>query len=77
VTIQKAVDRCKATGRQLFLFAGLYNLGAVRDCGDGGPKTAICIRNMHREFAFVGELRSVQMRACGTAERRSYYPQYM
>ena len=58
-TIQRAIDLCKADGRQLTLFAGLYRLGTVRDFGDGGPKTAICIRNMRREFAFVGERRQV------------------
>ena len=59
VTIQKAIDQCKESGRQLTLFAGLYRLGSVRDFGDGGPRTAICIRNMHREFAMVGERRQV------------------
>ena len=57
--IQAAIDDCAKTGRQLQLFAGLYRLGAVRDFGDGGPRTAICLRNMHREFAFVGERRQV------------------
>ena len=57
--IQVAIDDCAKTGRQLQLFAGLYRLGAVRDFGDGGPRTAICLRNMHREFAFVGERRQV------------------
>lgn len=59
VTIQRAIDFCKETGRQLSLFAGLYTLGAVRDFGDGGPKAAICVRNMHREFAMVGERRQI------------------
>lgn len=56
-TIQQAIDICKINGRQLFFFAGLYRLGAVKDFGDGGPKTAVCIRNMHREFAMIGERR--------------------
>ena len=56
-TIQQAIDLCKINGRQLFFFAGLYRLGAVKDFGDGGPKTAVCIRNMHREFAMIGERR--------------------
>ena len=59
-TIQAAIDRCKANGKQLFFFTGLYRLGAVRDFGDGGPKTAVCIRNMHREFAMVGENRLIK-----------------
>ena len=59
VTIQRAVDLCRENRKQLFLFGGLYRLGAVKDFGDGGPRTAICFRNMHREFAFVGERRQV------------------
>ena len=57
--IQKAIDDCAKTGRQLFLFAGLYRLDAVRDFGDGGPRAAVCLRNMHREFAVEGERRQV------------------
>lgn len=57
VTIQRAIDLCKKSGRHLFLFSGLYLLDAVKDFGDGGPKAAVCIRNMHREFAMVGERR--------------------
>ena len=57
--IQRAVDRCRETGRQLHLGAGLYRLGSVRDFGDGGPRAAVCLRNMHREFAFVGERRQI------------------
>ena len=57
--IQRAIDACKTNGKQLLFFAGLYRLGSVRDFGDKGPKTAICICNMHREFAMVGERRQV------------------
>lgn len=57
--IQAAIDDCAKTGRQLFLFAGLYRLDAVRDFDDGGPRTAVCLRNMHREFAVKGERRQV------------------
>lgn len=59
VTIQHAIDLCQKNGKQLFLFAGLYHLNSIRDFGDGGPLSAICIRNMHREFAFVGERRQL------------------
>ena len=59
VTIQRAIDLCREKGSQMFFFSGLYNLGSVKDFGDGGPKTAICIRNMHREFAMVGERRQL------------------
>ena len=58
-TIQQAIDACRVNGRQLFFFAGLYHLDSVRDFGDGGPKAAVCFRNMHREFAFVGERRQI------------------
>ena len=57
--VQQAIDRCRENGRQLFLFSGLYRLDAVRDFGDGGPKAAVCFRNMHREFACVGERRQI------------------
>ena len=59
VTIQKAIDLCKKSGKQLFLFCGLYRLGSVKDFGDGGPKAAVCIRNMHRDFEMVGERRQL------------------
>ena len=59
LVIQRAIDDCAASGRQLFVFAGLYRLDAVRDFGDGGPRAAVVIRNMHRTFAMVGERRYV------------------
>ena len=59
VTVQCAIDECKASGRQLFCYSGLYRLESVKDFGDGGPKAAVCLRNMHREFAFVGERRQI------------------
>ena len=59
LTVQKAVDLCKVNGQHLMLAAGLYVLGSVRDFGDDGPRAAVCIRNMHREFAFVGERRQL------------------
>jgi len=65
VTIQKAIDVCRDTDRHLFFFSGLYNLDSVRDFGDGGPKAAICIRNMHREFAMVGESRKTANQSKG------------
>ena len=66
-TVQAAIDLCRADGRNLFLFSGLYRLDAVRDFGDGGPKTAVCFRNMHREFSFVGERRQISGWADGMA----------
>ena len=59
LTVQKAVDLCKGNGRHLMLSAGLYVFGSVRDFGDGGPRAAVCLRNMHREFALVGERRQL------------------
>lgn len=60
LTVQKAVDLCKRNGKHLFFFTGLYRFESVKDFGDGGPKTAVCIRNMHRAFSIVGERRSIK-----------------
>ena len=38
LVIQRAIDDCVASGRQLFVFAGLYRLDAVHDFDDGGPR---------------------------------------
>lgn len=58
--IQAAIDDCARTGRNLFFFTGLYRLESVRDFEDGGPKTAVCIRNMRRCFSMVGERRLIK-----------------
>ena len=55
--IQRAIDDCAKTGRQLRLATGFYTFTAVHAFEDGGPDTAVCIRNMHREFALLGERR--------------------
>ena len=57
LTIQRAIDDCAKTGRHLRLAAGFYTFTAVHAFEDGGPDTAVCIRNMHREFALLGERR--------------------
>lgn len=57
--IQRAIDDCAASGRQLFVFSGLYRLDAVYDFNDGGPRAAVVIRNMHRTFELIGERRYV------------------
>ena len=57
--VQAAIDACAKSGRQLFLYAGLYRFGSVRDFGDGGPKAAVCIPVMRREFAMLGERRQI------------------
>ena len=59
LVVQRAIDDCVESGRQLFLYSGLYRLDAVRDFGDGGPRAAVVIRNMHRTFEMVGERRYV------------------
>ena len=59
LVVQRAIDDCAASGRQLFLFAGLYRLDAVRDFGDGGPPAAVVVRNMHRAFEMTGERRQI------------------
>ena len=59
LVIQRAIDDCAASGRQLFVFAGLYRLDAVHEFDDGGPRAAVVIRNMHRTFELVGERRYV------------------
>ena len=59
LVIQRAIDDCAASGRQLFVFAGLYRLDAVHEFNDGGPRAAVVIRNMHRTFELVGERRYV------------------
>ena len=66
-TVQEAVDRCRAGGRNLFIFSGLYRMDAVCDFGDGGPQAAVCLRNMHREFSVVGERRQISGWADGMA----------
>ena len=57
LTIQRAIDDCAKTGRHLRLAAGFYTFTAVHAFEDGGPDTAVCIRNMHREFVLLGERR--------------------
>ena len=60
LVVQAAIDDCWKSGRQLFVFTGLYRFTGVHDFADGGPKTAVCIRNMHRAFAIVGEQRMIK-----------------
>ena len=53
--IQRAIDDCAASGRNLFLHSGLYRLDAIYDFNDGGPRTAVMLRNMRRMFKMKGE----------------------
>lgn len=59
LVVQRAIDDCAVTGRNLFLYAGLYRFDAVYDFKDGGPRSAIVIRNMRRDFEIRGEGRYV------------------
>lgn len=59
LVIQKAIDDCKQTGRQLFIYRGFYSLDAVHEFSDGGPRAAVVIRNMCRAFEITGESRQV------------------
>jgi hypothetical protein len=54
-TIQAAIDRCAADGRDLLIFNGLYCIDAFRDWGDGGPLAAIRIPRMLRHFTMRGQ----------------------
>ena len=53
-TIQKAIDRCAADGRGLFLHNGLYHIDAFREWNDGGPRAAVRIPLVRRTFAIAG-----------------------
>ena len=59
LTIQRAIEDCARTGRQLSLSSGFYTFSAVHAFKDGGPDTAVCIPNMHRDFAITGERRKL------------------
>lgn len=59
LVVQRAIEDCALTGRNLFLYAGLYRFDAVYDFKDGGPRSAIVIRNMRRAFEMKGEGRYV------------------
>ncbi len=59
LVVQRAIEDCALTGRNLFLYAGLYRFDAVYDFKDGGPRSAVVIRNMRRAFEMKGEGRYV------------------
>ncbi len=55
-TLQAAVDRAVAEGKNVFLRNGVYRIDGFCDpYGDGGPETAVCIPNAWREVKLVGE----------------------
>ena len=59
LVVQRAIEDCALTGRNLFLYAGLYRFDAVYDFKDGSPRSAVVIRNMRRAFEMKGEGRYV------------------
>ena len=55
LTIQKAIERAVKEEKNLYLFNGIYHIDAFYDFKDGGPKTAVCVPNNHREFSIYGQ----------------------
>lgn len=53
--IQKAIDECQKTKKNLFFYDGRYYIDDFYDFGDGGPKTAICFPNDCREYVVIGQ----------------------
>lgn len=53
--IQQAIDTCIELNKNLYLSNGMYNIDGFYDFGDGGPKTAVCIPNAHRELKILGQ----------------------
>ena len=55
ISIQKAIDECALTGKNLYLFNGRYYIEGFYDFGDGGPKSALCFPNIKREIFVLGQ----------------------
>ncbi len=55
LTIQKAIDDCIRTDKNLYFYNGVYHIDGFCDFGDGGPHTALCFPNAHREIRVIGE----------------------
>ncbi len=53
--IQKALESSLESNKNLYLFNGIYKIDAFYDFADNGPKTAICIKNSHREIKIQGQ----------------------
>ena len=53
--VQKAIDKGASDGRSVFFYNGCYCLDAVRTIADGGPKTAVVVPIVKREFKLIGE----------------------
>lgn len=54
-TIQKAIDACVENNKNIYLLNGIYHIGGFHDFRDGGPLSAICIPNAHREIKVIGQ----------------------
>ncbi|MBE7012139.1 MAG: hypothetical protein E7415_05650 [Ruminococcaceae bacterium] len=54
LVIQKAIDKCVKTDKNVFLLNGKYSIDALYDFGDNGPLTTICVPNAHREIRIIG-----------------------
>lgn len=55
IMIQKAIDLCMEQDKNLYMLNGTYSIDAFYHQNDGGPLTAICIPNTHREFRIIGQ----------------------
>jgi len=53
--IQQAIDRCVEEGKNVYLYSGTYVIEGFYDFGDGGPQAAICVPNVGREIALIGQ----------------------
>ena len=53
--IQQAVQTASQAQKNVFFYNGVYRIDGFADCGDGGPRAAVCIPNDWREIALIGE----------------------
>ena len=53
--IQRAVQAASQARKNVFFYNGIYRIDGFTDCGDGGPRAAVCIPNDWREIALTGE----------------------
>lgn len=55
LVLQGAIDQCVAEGKNLYLLNGTYRIEGFYDFGDGGPRTALCVPSIGREFSIIGQ----------------------
>ncbi len=53
--IQKTIDECVSTGKNLYFYNGTYVIEGFYDFNDEGPKTALCFPNCKREITVMGQ----------------------